>query len=55
MVRQVNQIVHVCAWLTNFHLALIPPPLTSSENSEVEEYFQTLKSESDFDQSTDSD
>lgn len=54
MVRQVNQIVCVCAWLTNFHPALIPPPLTSSENAEVEEYFNTLESESDF-VSTDSD
>ena len=30
MVHQVNHIVYVCGWLTNFHLALIPPPLTSS-------------------------
>ena len=48
MVRQVNQIVCVCAWLTNFQPALIPPPLTSSENAEVEEYFNTLEPESDF-------
>ena len=54
MVRQVNQIGCVCAWLTNFQPALIPPPLTSSENAEVEEYFNTLESESDF-VSTDSD
>ena len=48
MVRQVNQIVCVCAWLTNFQPALIPPPHTSSENAEVKEYFNTLESESDF-------
>ena len=54
MVHQVNQIVYVCAWLTNFHPALIPPPLTSSENAEVEKYFNTVESESDF-VSTDSD
>lgn len=54
MIRQSNQIVCVCAWLTNFHPALIPPPLTSSENAEVEDYFKTLESESDF-ESMDSD
>ena len=48
IVRQANQIVCVCAWLTNFHPALIPPPLSSSENKEVDEYFETLESESDF-------
>ena len=61
MVRQVNhiksyQIVCVCAWLTNFHPALIPPPLTSEgvEDAEVEEYFNALESESDI-ESIDSD
>ena len=48
MVCQVNQIVCVCTWLTNFHPALIPPPLSSSENAEVKEYFNILQSESDF-------
>ena len=46
MARQVNQIVCVCAWLTNFHPALIPPPLSSSEIADVEKYFETLESES---------
>ena len=36
----------MCAWLTNFHPALIPPPLTSPENAEVEEYFNALESDS---------
>ena len=54
MVCQVNQIVWVYAWLTNFHSALIPPPLSSAEKAEVEEYSNTLDSESDF-VSTDSD
>ena len=54
MVRQVNHIVCVCAWLTNFHPALIPPPLTTSENSDVEEYFNNLESETDI-ESMDSD
>ena len=52
MVHQVNQIVCVCVWLTNFHPALIPPSLTSSEDTEVEEFFKSLECESDF-ESTD--
>ena len=56
MARQIKQIVCVCAWLTNFHPALILPSLdlSSSENAEIEEYFNTLESDSDF-VTTDSD
>ena len=35
-----NQIVCICAWLTNFHPALVPPPLSTDED--VEEYFNNL-------------
>ena len=52
MIRIANQIVSVCAWLTNFQPALIPPPSDSSVEEEVEEYFQTLDSESDYDADT---
>ena len=38
--RVSNQIVCICAWLTNFHPALVPPPL--STNEDVEEYFNNL-------------
>ena len=39
--RQINQIVCVCGFLSNFHPALVPPPETISE-SDVEEYFQDM-------------
>ena len=41
MARQINQIVCVCGFLTNFHPALVPPPETISE-SDVEDYFQDM-------------
>lgn len=43
-----NQIVCVCAWLTNFNPALLPPPLPNSE-TDVEDYFQLLASDSGTD------
>ncbi len=47
LARLTNQIVHVCAFLSNFHPALVPPPHVTSE-SDVEEYFEGLVgSESD--------
>ena len=49
MVRMLNQIVCVCAWLTNFHPVLLPPPLSSSETEEVESYFRGLDLESGTD------
>lgn len=38
MVRMLNQIVCVCAWLTNFHPVLLLLPLMSSEAEEVERW-----------------
>ena len=48
MSRLANQIVCVCAWLTNFHPALLPPPVANSE-TDVEDYFQSLASASGTD------
>ena len=55
MVRMLNQIVCVCAWLTNFHPVLLPPPLSSSETEEVESYFRGLDLESGTDSDADHD
>ena len=52
MSRLANQIVCVCAWLTNFHPALLPPPISASE-TEVEDYFQSLTSESESEAGSD--
>ena len=41
MARIINQIVSVCAFLTNFQPALVPPPQTMSD-SEVEGYLMGL-------------
>lgn len=41
MVRLLNEVVCVCAWLTNFHPALISPPVEPSE-SDVEDYLHCL-------------
>lgn len=50
MIRLLNQIVCVCAWLTNFHPVLLPPPLTSAEDDDsVIDYFHSLDSDSDSD------
>ena len=43
MLRILNSIVHVCAWLVNFQPVLVPPP--SSELDEVDMYFAFLASE----------
>ena len=45
MVRQINQIVCVCGFLSNFQPALVPPPETISE-SDVEDYFQDMPDDS---------
>ena len=42
-----NQIIHVCAFLTNFQPALVPLPNENSV-SDVEEFFDLL-SDSDYD------
>ena len=41
MARLLNQVVCVCAWLTNFHPALISPPVEPSD-SDIEEYLRLL-------------
>jgi hypothetical protein len=41
LARLTNQIVHVCAYLSNFHPGLVPEPEVTSE-SEVEMYFDTF-------------
>ena len=41
MARIINQIVCVCAFLSNFHPTLIPPPELLSE-SDVEDYLNKL-------------
>ena len=55
MARLTNQIVHVCAFLTNFQPALVPLPDDSDEN-DVTRYFDQLSdcdsSESDIDLDT---
>ena len=55
MTRLTNQIVHVCAFLTNFQPALIPLPV-DQDNEDVELYFDQLSdsyiSESDEDSDT---
>lgn len=54
MTRLANQIVCVCAFLLNFHPALVPVP-TDPLESDVEDYFQCLSSNgSDYDGDTES-
>ena len=48
MARLINQIVYVCAFLTNFQPALVTFP-TGSTESDVETYFQHLTDDSDLD------
>lgn len=48
MIRLANQIVSVCAWLTNFQPVLIPLPTDSSVETEVNTYFESIES-SDYD------
>ena len=52
MIRLANQIVCVCAWLSNFQPALVPAPTELSE-TEVDDYFQALD-DSDFSSDSDS-
>ena len=46
MARIINQIVCVCAFLSNFHPALVPPPEILSE-SDVEDYLNKLSDSDD--------
>ena len=50
MIRLLNQVVCMCAWLTNFRPALLPPPAEPSE-SDMEHYLRSLD---DSDHSIDS-
>ena len=43
MIRIANQIVCVCAWLTNFQPALIPIPSNSDVEDEVDQYFHSIE------------
>ena len=55
MAQLANQVVCVCACLTSFQPALVPPPSTDSEiESEVEDYFDSVY-ESDYDADSESD
>ena len=49
MIRIADQIVSVCAWLTNFQPALIPVPCDSSTEGDVEEYFHSIDTDYDAD------
>ena len=51
MARIINQIVYVCAFLSNFHTALVPPPQQLSE-SDVEEYLNGLSNSDDESESS---
>ena len=54
MARLTNQIVSVCAFLSNFYPALVPLP-PSCEDSDVEQYFMQLSDECNSSDSEDSD
>lgn len=49
MIRVANQIVSVCAWLTNFQPALNPLPSDCKTEDEVDTYFRSLDEESEYD------
>ena len=53
MARLTNQIVCVCAFLSNFHPALVPPP-QHNEESDVEQYFKQLSDCDSFSEDADS-
>ena len=52
MICLANQIVCVCAWLSNFEPALVPAPTELSE-TEIDDYFQACD-DSDFSSDSDS-
>lgn len=51
--RIADHIVSVCAWLTNFHPPLVPPPQFAAE-ADVDKYFSSLD-ETDYDADSSSD
>lgn len=48
MIHIENQIVSVCAWLTNIQPALVPLPSDSSMEDKVTSYFWSVE-DSDYD------
>lgn len=48
MARLANQIVSVCAWLTNFQPSLVPLPDIDPSEDSVEKYFLSLSDDSDY-------
>ena len=52
MIRLLNQVVCVCAWLTNFQPVLVPPPMEASDE-EISEYLQKLEDSDITDQESD--
>ena len=42
MARLSNQIVCICAFLSNFHPALVPLPPKASSEADVDKYFEEL-------------
>ena len=53
MARLANQIINVCAWLTNFQPALVPLPKGEQSVDEVDQYFQSLCDDSDYEADAD--
>ena len=51
MSRIINQVVYVCvcAFLTNFMPTLVPPP-ENLKDEDVDDYFQGLSSDSEYDE-----
>ena len=54
MIRVANQVVSVCAWLTNFQPTLVPLPSNNSTEDDVASYFQSLEDESEYDADSES-
>ena len=49
MSQIINQVVCACAFLTNFMPALVPP-LESLKDEDIENYFQALSNDSEYDE-----
>ena len=54
MARLSNQIVCICAFLSNFHTALVPQSPKTSSEADVDKYFEDL-SDSENEDTSDSD
>lgn len=55
MARLSNQIVCICAFLSNFHPALVPQPPKVSSEADVNEYFEGLSIDSENEVTSESD